>query len=217
MNARQQGLPIDPIMNKAHEGMAKQVQGGAVVNAMEQVQSRYAFSAMQAKAITKDKARMSQIGKIIFDSLSAGMHSEDAERIMQALHERAQHMNQIHMEELATETFMTARMMARLGHASMSVADTVCQGLQHGYGAKEMHNMRSSIMTNSMHSSSGGKGGHGGYPGGEMGGHDGDSSGGMGGHGGDSGGGTGGHGGESGGGMGGPGGGHGGGPGSGHM
>lgn len=198
MNAHKQDLPIEPMMNKAHEGMAKQVQDSAVVEAMAQVQSRYAFSSMLAKAITKDKARMTQFGKIIVDSLSAGMHSEDAERIMQALHERARHMNQIHMEELATQTFMTARMMARLGHSSMSIADSLCQGLQDGYGAKEMHDMRNSTMTNSIHSSSKGPS----FGMGQQGGHSGmsDSGGGMGGHGGDPG-------------HGGPG----GGPGGGHM
>jgi hypothetical protein len=49
---------------------------------------------------------------------------------------------------------MTARTMARLGHTSTVVVDTVCQGLQQGYGLKGMRNMQSAVMDNSMHSSS---------------------------------------------------------------
>jgi len=93
---------------------------------------------------------------------------------------------------------MTTRMMARFGTHSQAVGDSVCQALQQGYSAQEMHNMRNTLMANSRHSFSENfskghsrdAGQHEGQDG--MGGHDGDSGGGMGGHDGDSGGGMGG-------------------------
>ena len=199
MNARKQGLQTEPIMNKAHEGLAKQVQAKAVVQAMEQVRSRHAFASKRAKAITNDKSKINQMATILAGSMAAGMNHEDADRIMQVLQERTRNMTRAHAEDLAMQTVMTTRMMARLGMHSQAVGDSVCQALQQGYSAQEMHRMRNTMMANAGHSFSenfskghsrdaGQRGGQDG-----MGGHDGDSGGGHGGgSGGGSGGGTGG-------------------------
>ena len=184
MNARKQGLQTEPIMNKAHEGLAKQVQAKAVVKAMEQVRSRHAFASRQAKAITNDRAKINQMTTILAGSMAAGMNREDADRIMQVLQERTRNMTtRAHAEDLAMQTFMTTRAMARLGLHSQAVGDSVCQALQEGRSAQEMHNMRNTIMANSRHSFSEGSsmnhrsdsGQHGGPEG--MGDHGGDSGG----------------------------------------
>jgi uncharacterized membrane protein YgcG len=200
MDARKQGLQTEPIMNKAHEGLAKQVQPGAVVQAMEQVRSRHAFASKQARAITNDKAKMNQMAAILAGSMAAGMNHEDADRIMQVLQERTRNMTRTHAEDLAMQTFMTTRMMARLGMHSQAVGDSVCQALEQGHNAQEMHNMRNTMMANSrdhidagQHAGQEGMGGHEGGSGGGTGSHDGGSGGGgMGGGSGDGGGGMGG-------------------------
>ena len=151
MNAHQQGLPIEPIMSKAHEGMAKHIQAGNIVQAMEQVRSRYAFASKQARAVTHDKAKINQMATILAGSLAAGMNHEDAGRMMQVLQARAQNMTQTHSDELAMQTLMTARIMSRQGMQSQAVSDSVCQALQQGYNAQEMHNMRNTMMINASH------------------------------------------------------------------
>jgi len=54
--------------------------------------------------------------------------------------------------ELAKESFMTARDMARLGLSSKATANLVCLALQKGYTARKMENMRNSYMTQSRSS-----------------------------------------------------------------
>jgi hypothetical protein len=147
MNAHQQGMQTEPIMNKAHEGMAKHVQAKAVVRAMEQVRSRQAFASKQAKTITNDKAKANQMAAILAASMAAGMTHEDAALIMQALHDRSRSMTRAHTEELALQTFMTTRAMSRLEIQSKSVRNHVCQALQQGYNSQEMKNMRHTMMT----------------------------------------------------------------------
>ena len=187
MNARRQGLPTEPMMNKAYEGLAKQVQAEAVVRAMEQVLSRCEFATKQARVITSDKARISQMAAVLAESMAAGMNQEDAERIMQALRARTRNMAQAHSEELAMQTVMTTRTMLRLRMQSKSVGDSVCQALQQGYSAQEMLKLRNTVMENSRHSySESFSKGHSfdaGQQGGQqgMGGPGGDSGGGMGG------------------------------------
>jgi hypothetical protein len=187
MNARRQGLPTEPMLNKAYEGLAKQVKAEAVVQAMEQVRFRNEFATKQVGVITNDKAKTSRMAAILAESMAAGMHEQDVERIMQTLRERTRNMAQAHSEELAMQTLMTTRTMARLRMQSKSVGDSVCQALQRGCSAQEMHRMRNTIMANARQSYSesfskgqssdagqqGGRqgmGGPGGDPGGGMGG-----------------------------------------------
>jgi uncharacterized membrane protein YgcG len=178
MDAQKQGLQTEPIMNKAYEGLAKQVQAEAIVQAMVQVRSRYAFATMQAKDITNNRVRVQQMATILAGSMAAGMTPEDANRIMQTLQERIRNMTRAQAEELALQTFMTTRTMTRFGMQSMSVGDSICQALQQGYSAQEMQNMRNTVMANSQHSfSESHSSGHG-FNGGQ---HAGDSSGGKGG------------------------------------
>ena len=178
MDAQKQGLQTEPIMNKAYEGMAKQVQANAVVQAMEQVRSRYAYAMRQARGITNDGTKAQKMAEILAGSMAAGMTPEDADRIMQTLQERTRDMTRTHAEDLALQTFMTTQTMTRLGMQSMSVGDSVCQALQKGYDAQEMHNMRKTVMVNSRHSFSGDQGFSGGQHGGDSGGGMGGSSGG---------------------------------------
>ena len=195
MNALKQGLQTEPIMNKAFEGLAKQAQAKTVVQAMEQVRSRHAYATKQARAITNDRAKAQQMAAMLAGSMAAGMTHEDADRIMQVLQDRTRSMTRTNAEALGLQTFMTTQMMARLGMQSKSVGDSVCQALQQGYNAQEMHNMQNTIMAKSKHSFSesfsrghsvdagqhggqGGTGGHGGDSGSGMGGGPGGGSGG---------------------------------------
>jgi len=181
MEAQKQGLQTEPIMNKAFEGLAKQVRAEMVLQAMKQVRLRQDYAARQARVITNDRGKAQQMAEIFAGSMAAGMTPEDADRIVLVLRERTRNMAQAHSEELAMQTFMTTQTMARLGMQSKSVGDSICQALQQGYSAKEMHNMQYAIMANSRHSKSHSfnEGQYGGDEG--MGGHGRDSGGGMGG------------------------------------
>jgi hypothetical protein len=152
MNARSRGLPTEPMMSKAYEGLAKQVQADAVLNAMKRVQSRQDFATKQAGIITNDKTKIEQMAAILAESMAAGINDDDAGRIMQALQERTLNMAQTSSEELALETFMITRTWARLGMPSKFVADSVCQALQQGYTLKEMFKLRHEITAQSRYS-----------------------------------------------------------------
>ena len=149
MSAQREALPVGPIMNKAHEGMAKRVQDKNIVQAMERVRSRYAFAHQQAKLITQNRAQMHLIGNMIAHSLAAGMNQENIGSIMRSFQHRAKEMTRVDAEELARETFTATMNMARLGVSSKAATDLVCQALQRRYTAREMKTMRNSFMTRS--------------------------------------------------------------------
>ena len=152
MNAQKEGLPVEPIMNKAYEGMVKQVQAKNIVQAMERVRTRYAFAYEQARVLTKERSQVRAIGNTIAKTCTAGMDQQDIQGIMDRLRERTRQMTQSQTMELAKESFKTARDMARLGLSSKTTTNLVCLALQKGYTAREMENMRNSFMTQSRSS-----------------------------------------------------------------
>ena len=152
MNAQKEDFPIEPIMNKAYEGMVKQVQAKNIVQAMERVRTRYAFAYAQARALAKESSQVRTIGNTIAKTFTAGMDQKDIQGIMERLQERTQQMTQSQTMELAKESFMTARDMARLGLSSKTTANLVCLALQNNYTARKMENMRNSFMIQSRSS-----------------------------------------------------------------
>jgi hypothetical protein len=152
MNAHQQGLPVEPIMNKAYEGMVKQVQAKNIVQAMEQVRSRYAFAHEQARALTHERSEIRTMGNTIAKGLAAGMNQEDIRGITNRLQERARQMTRAQTMELAQESFKATRDMARLGLSSKTTTDLVRLALQNQYTALDMETMRNSFMTQSLSS-----------------------------------------------------------------
>jgi len=152
MNAQKEGLPVDPIMNKAYEGMVKQLQAKNIVQAMERVRSRYAFAHEQARVLTKERSQVRAIGNTIAKTSTAGMDQKGIQDIMDRLQERTQQMTQSQTMELAKESFKAARDMARLGLSSKTTNNLICLALQKGYTARNMETMRNSFMTQSRSS-----------------------------------------------------------------
>lgn len=155
MNAKEEGLPVGPIMEKAYEGMAKRVRAEQIVQAMERVRARYRHAHGHAKGLTKEEGEIHRIRNMIAQCLAAGLRDEDAGNIAYKLQQRAQDdVTKAEVSELATEAFRAARDMARLGATSMAVTDTVWQALDHRYGTKDMKTMRDSFVTNIRYASS---------------------------------------------------------------
>lgn len=224
MSAAKMGLPTEPVMSKAMEGMAKQVREQQVIRAMETVRSRYAYANRLAKTLSDDKANIDTLTHSIADSMAAGMKSRNMDAIIDQLQTQSRQQtatrNRTEMDQLAIQTVQTIRTMARMGYDSSKVASAVGQALRNQYTHQEMKQLRARIakqthqdlgrLVATQHAGSIGKGSNDGSAGGSgAGGGSGSGSGGSGGGGsggGGSGGSGGGSGGSGGGGAGGPGG-----------
>jgi hypothetical protein len=147
MMAHNNGGASEPVMNKAFEGMAKNIPASRIVQAMGQVQTRYAFAFKEAGALSKDSGKVRSIGTTIAEGLSAGMKEGDVRQIMDQLHERSRLQDHMDMENLALRSFETTRTMARLGAPSSKTAEVVCQALQNRYSANEMTQLENRFRT----------------------------------------------------------------------
>lgn len=145
--AFQEGLPSEPLVNKAFEGIAKSVAADRVVQAMEEVRSRYSYAYQQAKAITDDEGRQRALGNTIAEGLAAGIHAPDMSRTMDRVRERARDLKAEELDNLAIQAAQTVRNMARLDVSSDSATDLVCQALKNQFTAREMEQMRNTFAS----------------------------------------------------------------------
>jgi len=152
IEARNSGLPVQPLMNKAYEGMAKNVPAPMIVHAMEAVQSRNAFAFQRAAMLSNDKSRAGNLGHTLAAGLAAGLSKEDADKIANMVHQRAASLNSDQAYSLASECFETARDISRLGVSSQAVSGMVIQALSKGFNQEDMRAMHSSFMIQAQHS-----------------------------------------------------------------
>ncbi len=77
VEAQNSDMPVQPLMNKAFEGMAKGVDPSLILRAMQTVQSRHAFAYQQAARLSRSKSQTANLGRALSAALAAGFSKED--------------------------------------------------------------------------------------------------------------------------------------------
>ncbi len=150
LEAQGRGLPAKPIINKAFEGMAKQVPPERTLQAMGAVSSRYAFGFEQARSITQDTEQIGRLGNMLAEGLAAGLKEQDASHIMGRLQERSTKMNHDQAEELAAACLAMARDMSRLGVTSSLSSQVIASALSNGLNTASIAGMHQSMLAQSQ-------------------------------------------------------------------
>jgi len=149
-SAIDQELPVDPILNKAFEGLAKQISPPQSEAALEKVLSRYGHAYRQTEsAIPVPKADRAKLGNLAAESMAAGLSSESLQEILNTLKSESSGRKGAGMNELAHATLMSARDMARLGTPSQSISGVLTRALQSGATANDMRQLHEHFMLNS--------------------------------------------------------------------
>jgi len=89
IEAKTSSMPVQPLMNKVFEGMAKGVPPPLIVNAMQTVQSRNAFAFQRAAQLARDKTHIDNLGRTMAAGLAAGLSKTDADKITSMAQQRA--------------------------------------------------------------------------------------------------------------------------------
>jgi hypothetical protein len=145
-SARQHDLPVEPIIEKALEGTAKNVRAEKIVRAMEQVRNRYATATVEAKQMTQLKTRRQKMIRSMVHAMSAGISSEDVSDIAEQIRSRERTMSRTQYEEMAEETCLALRDMARVGTSPQETKKTLSTALQRQYSAQQIHQMRNRFI-----------------------------------------------------------------------
>jgi hypothetical protein len=145
--AHQEGLPVNPIVNKAYEGMTKGVASERIVQAMETVRSRYSIALQQARSLTADERQRQALGKTMAEGLAAGILEKDLARITENVGKQTRQVAREKANSLSLLSFQVARDMARFGVLSGTVTNIVCSALENSFTAREMERMRNSFVS----------------------------------------------------------------------
>jgi hypothetical protein len=109
--AKKNGLPVEPLINKLHEGIGKRIQSQNIIMAMEKVKERYQSAAQIAYTMTGSEEETDALTGDIAESLAAGMAGNDMESIGEMVDQV-----QIQSEDrlsLKIRTLATVKTMAR--------------------------------------------------------------------------------------------------------
>ncbi len=149
-SAIDQELPVEPILNKAFEGLAKQIPPPQIAAALEKVLARYGHAYRETeRAIPVPKADRVKLGNLAAESMAAGLLSESLQEILNTLKSESSGRKGSGMNELAHTTLMSARDMARLGTPSQSINSVLTRALQCGATADDMRQLREHFMLKS--------------------------------------------------------------------
>jgi uncharacterized membrane protein YgcG len=150
---KEQNIPLNPVIDKALEGIAKNVPDENIVRAMEQVRNRYATAMHEAQQMTQSKSRQQTMTRSMFHAMSAGIPPEDVSDIAKQVRSRQRTMSRTEYEDMAEETCLTLRDMARMGTSPKEVKETLSAALQRQYSANQMNQMRNRFMHQAQHTS----------------------------------------------------------------
>lgn len=152
IEAQNSGMPVEPLINKAFEGMAKGVDPSLIVGAIERGQSRNSEAYRHAAQLSGNKLQTTNLGRELSAAMAAGFLNEDAERITRMIRQRAKSMSSDQAYSLALECFKTARDISRLGVSSQATTNMLAGALGKGFTHQEIHAMRSSFMAQARQS-----------------------------------------------------------------
>lgn len=148
ITARKSGLPAKPLMDKAYEGISKNVPAGKIIHAMERVRTRYAFAHLQVRNLFGTETGGERTREIIADGLAAGLKPDDVKDIATRIRDRSKETTQ-DTEGMSEQTFKAVREMTRLGVQSESARRVVNQALRQKYSAGDMDAMRRAFIRHS--------------------------------------------------------------------
>ncbi len=151
INACREGLPYGPLLNKLQEGLSKQVPPEHIVQAMKIVHERYEYAYRYAGQVTTDKVKQNALAEAMTQGLAAGLKTRDMDQINDRIRDRIRLKTCDDCPELALESALTARDMARLGVTSDTTGDVVCQALENEYDSPGMVRMRNQFRTRLNH------------------------------------------------------------------
>jgi hypothetical protein len=143
LETRRQGLDIAPVIQKAREGLAKNVLDARLPEAMDQVRSRQETAERIGRSIEPhDNRWRERISQAVYDSLAAGLTRDDVDLLLDKLRQRSQNSDRKQIHPLAEETFAATRDLTRRGVRSQTAVQVAVRALDSGYGANDLMALR---------------------------------------------------------------------------
>ena len=134
------GLPHEPMMEKAMEGIAKGVSDQQVVSAMKAVAERYAHSYQITRQLKQAGQNTNGLPEIVAGCLASGMKLKDLENLAATISKQTK--TKQNETDTALQAMRTARTMARRGIRSSTIEDVLILAVENQISLKAMEQLQ---------------------------------------------------------------------------
>jgi hypothetical protein len=134
------GVPVGPVIHKAFEGMAKNMPEESILRALEKTRTRYVFAFQGARSFAKSKDDVRKLAYVMADCMAASVVEKDMDQITEQIRKRNRDDVKSGVD-LAEQSFLLGRTMARMGVPSGKVRDVLCVALINQYTWKEIREL----------------------------------------------------------------------------
>jgi hypothetical protein len=146
IKTRKQNISEEPIINKLHEGIAKNVSAENILQAMEKVRVRYEVANAYTQNMRTDQGQAPAMAKEMAECMAAGMDKDGMNKIMEMLQNKTRNATKNEAFELNEKTLYTARTLARSGVGSKDIVNVLNNAFQMNYNAREMEKLGNTFM-----------------------------------------------------------------------
>lgn len=136
--AEKEGLPIDPLVNKAFEGMVKKVREQDIVRAMEKTRERYASAYRHVQQFGFSTQKSGEIANTLAECMAAGLNEKEMTHMVSRLKNRIRSSRDARHQNLVEQSFRAVRTMARMGLSSEMTGELIETALEHHYNDRDM-------------------------------------------------------------------------------
>jgi len=154
IKAKRQNIVEEPIINKLHEGIAKNVTAENILQAMEKVRARYELANTYTQNMKTDEQQTKAMANEMAECMAAGMDKNSMSKIMEMLQTKTRNTNKEESLRLNKKTLETARTMARSGADPKDIVDVVNNAFKRNYNAGQIEKLGNTFLTQARGSSS---------------------------------------------------------------
>ena len=154
IKAKKQNIDEEPIINKLHEGIAKNVTAENILQAMEKVRVRYELANAYTQNMKTDEQQAREMAKEMAECMAAGMDKNNMNKIMETLQAKTKNISKDEAFKLNEKTLETTRTLARSGVSPNDIVDVMNNALKSNYNSGQMEKLGSTFMTQARGASS---------------------------------------------------------------
>jgi hypothetical protein len=149
MKAKKQNIDEEAIINKLHEGIAKNVAAESILQAMEKVRSRYELANTYIQSMNTDDEQAKAMARQMAECMAAGMDKSSMNKIVDMLQQKTKDASRDEASKLNAKTLETATTMARTGVDSKAIVDVMNNALKRNYNSGQMEKLGSTFLAHS--------------------------------------------------------------------
>ncbi len=146
VKAKHQNIDEESIINKLHEGIAKNVAAENILQAMEKVRARYEVANTYIQGLKTDEEQSKAMARQMAECMAAGMDKSSMNKIVEMLQQKTKNASRDEASKLNEKTLETTRTMARSGVDSKDIVDVMNNALKRNYNSGQMEKLGNSFL-----------------------------------------------------------------------